>query len=37
LQLQPIIHWPPEMLAGALLVLYLLIATLFEKCQLKAG
>jgi len=37
LQLQPIIHWPPELLAGALLVLYLLIATLFEKCQLKAG
>jgi O-antigen/teichoic acid export membrane protein len=37
LQLQLINHWPHGFLAGALLVLYLLIATLFEKRQLKTG
>ncbi|ESS70985.1 polysaccharide biosynthesis protein [Methyloglobulus morosus KoM1] len=37
LQLQAMIHWPPGVLSAALLVLYLLIAALFEKRQLKAG
>lgn len=37
LQLQAIVFWPPGLLAGALLMLYLLVATLFEKRQLKTG
>ncbi len=37
IQLQAMIFWPQGMLAGALLVLYLLIATLFEGRQLKTA
>ena len=37
LHLQALISWPQGVLAGALLVLYLLIATLFEKRQLKVA
>jgi O-antigen/teichoic acid export membrane protein len=37
LDLQPIIFWPPGVLAGALLTLYLLIAGLFENRQLRRG
>ncbi|WP_411728139.1 lipopolysaccharide biosynthesis protein [Methyloglobulus sp.] len=35
LQLQAIAFWPPVLLAGALLMLYLLIAGLFESRQMK--
>ncbi len=37
LQLQPMIFWQPGLLAGTLLVLYLLVATLFERRQLIVG
>jgi O-antigen/teichoic acid export membrane protein len=37
LRLQPMIFWQPGFLAAALLTLYLLIATLFERRQLIAG
>lgn len=37
LQLQAIVFWPPGVLAGALLMLYLLIATLFENRQMRMG